>query len=757
MPSASRSADYKFDSRPAKTVSLTAGAAPQAGRRTGANQPGPDVSIQGPPDLAAIEDFLQLLARAVRQFHTYPATSPMCTDAVAACHKVFASLDRQDRLEFRVTPRELILDEIGLGAGTVVEHELTRRLHRARVAALDIDRGASSRDFVRFCGDVVRLDDLTKTKTSFAELLAEHGVQAIMPRAAHRPEVLELGAPPAPLADLVERERHRKQAVGVSGGPVTYLYPPEKGWIRLDPTSRFEAISLIDLAILVEDPGDLATMLLRLTDDDPAGPEAREAALEQKFTDVATLFSALDPRLARAMFEKLARAVLELEPERRQDLLRRTILPGLLDGRAEGTVLRDFPDADLAESLCLLLELETAAPEVLTAALDRLELPQERRETVSPLIDERLRGDRRGGTASSRDKEAGLERFARELIRIDAKAGRSFAEYAAFDLSIDDRVASTLAGVAGVIQATDLPSAQLRCLWSLVRLEPNPTVVDTLLRPALGLFTDLERLERWHDLAVLVSDYWHLSNDLREARPDVADAIVNALATFCGPDRVLTLVGLYGRDAEGREIASALTQAFGIALVPGLVTLIENPAVQGRTRSLVPLMCEHASLLAPALVAEIGHCGVAGTRAILRVLGFAGAGYETTVAAGLEHRDEQTGREALRALARIGTPLAASLVVLQLRNGSAWSRNAAEEALWHFTPAQTAMQVRELLASRDFVLKNPHIVTRLLDRAAQAGTEGLDHVLAELEQFRFRFWQPGLMRIALKAKELRRK
>ena len=100
------------------------------------------------------------------------------------------------------------------------------------------------------------------------------------------------------------------------------------------------------------------------------------------------------------MFSKLARAVLDLGPERRTDLLRRTILPGLLDGRADGAVLRDFPNVDLAESLCLLMDLETAAPELLTTALDRLELPAERRQAVAPLMEARLRG---GDAAAAAD------------------------------------------------------------------------------------------------------------------------------------------------------------------------------------------------------------------------------------------------------------------------------------------------------------------------------------------------------------------
>jgi hypothetical protein len=47
------------------------------------------------------------------------------------------------------------------------------------------------------------------------------------------------------------------------------------------------------------------------------------------------------------------------------------------------------------------------------------------------------------------------------------------------------------------------------------------------------------------------------------------------------------------------------------------------------------------------------------------------------------------------------------------------------------------------------------VATRLLTRAAHAGAEGLQDVIAELEPLRFHFWNPGLVRVALKARELR--
>jgi len=171
----------------------------------------------------AVAEALQLLARAVRQFHTYPASSPLCTDAIAACHRALVVLDRSDRLAFVVTPHELLLEDAGIGAGTIVEHEITRRLHKGRVAALDLDRGASPRDLAHFCTDLIQCEQ--RSDPTLAELLVEHGVDTIVARMAHRPEVLDLGLPAEPLRAVVGREQQRRKAAPVSG-PVDYLYPP---------------------------------------------------------------------------------------------------------------------------------------------------------------------------------------------------------------------------------------------------------------------------------------------------------------------------------------------------------------------------------------------------------------------------------------------------------------------------------------------------------------------------------------------------
>ncbi|HEY7447325.1 MAG TPA: HEAT repeat domain-containing protein [Vicinamibacterales bacterium] len=709
-----------------------------------------------PADIQPVEEFLKQLARAVRQFHTYPPTSPLCLNAVTACHESLAVIGPRDRLVLRVAPSEFIVDEVRIGGGTIIEHELSRRLSRARVRALEIDRAASARDVSRFCADLVDAEDLEKSRTTLADRLAEHGVNTIVPGMALRPEVLEIGTPTAPLCDLMEHERRRRRELISPDAPVSYLYPPDKGWVRIDPSQSLDTVSLMDLVVLVADPAEVATMLLRLTDEEPAGPDARQAALERKFSDVTTLVSSLDPRLARIMFEKLARAVLDLDPERRKTLLQRTILPGLLDKRPDGSVLRDFPDLELADSLCLLLDLEAAAPEVLATALNHLDLAPERRESVAPLIDERVRARQTGNEPpGGLAHESSLDRYARELIRIEAKSGKDFSEFTAFDFAIDEHAASAVSGIREGIGATDLLSARVRFVWQLVRLEPNPTIVESFLGRVCELLVALERDGRWQEFATSIASFGQLAVELKERRPDVAETIVKAVTDFCSPARVLALIQLYERDSNGRQIATDVIKALGGALVQGFIVLLDDVVHEQRARALTPIFCEHAVKFAPAFEAALQSCGLTATRVAVRVMGHGGVGHEAAVAKLVAHEDDQVAREAFRALARIGTTAAAALVSRQIREGNIGRRAAAEEALWHFPPGQTAAQVRQFLGSRDFVVQHPQMASRLLDRAAQARTEGLEDVLARLEQLRFRFWKPHVVRVARKARELR--
>jgi hypothetical protein len=383
--------------------------------------------------------------------------------------------------------------------------------------------------------------------------------------------------------------------------------------------------------------------------------------------------------------------------------------------------------------------------------MDRLELTPERRELVAPLMEAQLRDGAARSPAKSEGRDSDIDRHARRLIQVTASAGKSFSEFAAFDLSIDSQTTSALDGVRDAVGATDLPVVQLRFLLNLVRLEPNPAMVEAFLRRSVAAMAELDRAARPAELAAWAAEHNRLADALRPMRPDVADAIVAALASFCTSARTLALSELYATDATGRARANAIVEAFGVAMAPAFVALLDDPATRTSGRALVPLMCEHGRLLAPSLAARLGQGGAAAARAIIKVLGFAGSGYESVLAAQLDHGDEQTGREAVQALTHIGSSRAASIVGVQLRKGNKAVRAAAEEALRHFAPAAAAVALRDLLGNREFVLQHPRIAVRLIDRAEQAGMTHLEPALRALVPFRYRFWNPAVMRVARRA------
>jgi hypothetical protein len=698
------------------------------------------------------EEVLTLLARAVRQFHTYPPTSPMCLDAVKACLEALLHLDDRDQLQVRVTPAALILDETPIGSGTIVEQELSRRLHRAGVAALLIDRAAMPRDLTRFCRDLIATTQPSSqgTPTRLDERLTEHGVDKIAVQMGHRPEVLPIGAPSTPLLDLVAHERTRREAMAVGAGPVAHLYPPDKGWVRMDPSASLSTVSLADLAVLVDDPGALATMLMRLTEEELPEHDVHEVALSRKFSDLAMVFGLLEPRLARVMFGRLAQAVLALDDTRRRELLRSTILPGLLDGKVDGRILRDFPDVELTDSLCLLLELETAAPEVLATALARLELSDARRTALTPLLEARL--ERRAPDASSGSSLRAAEDYARKLIQIGSSPTRSFAEFAAFDLAIDDDTVSSVNVLVEALRTTDVVQEQVRCLRHLVRIEPNPMLAERFLARSAILAGAFERADRWHEVAVWAREHEELAAALRDQRPDVADAIRVALDGFCTPERVGRVLELT-RDEDRGQAAAEVVGAFGPTMVPAILHLV-GTAPASQWTGIVQLLCTDAARFAPALHMAIDRSPPPAVRAIVRVLGHAGAPYARRVGELLSHADEQVVREALRALTRIATAPAAAIVAARLREGSGWLAAAAEEALWRFPAAEAERQARALLARRDFVRRRPAAAGRLLDRLSQPGAAGLEPILAGLAALRFRLWNPALVKVARKAHAL---
>src|SRR5262249_1065549 len=140
----------------------------------------------------------------------------------------------------------------------------------------------------------------------------------------------------------------------------------------------------------------------------------------------------------------------------------------------------------------------------------------------------------------------------------------------------------------------------------------------------------------------------------------------------------------------GQRYAHAIVASLGAPVVIAWLQAVDDPADRGRVRPLTGAICQSARRAAPAILDRLPAFGPDAVRSALMVLGFAGPGYEKTIADHVSADDERTTREALRALARAGTEKAAALIVRRLEEGPAIVQPAAEEALWRL-PAPTAL------------------------------------------------------------------
>jgi hypothetical protein len=517
----------------------------------------------------------------------------------------------------------------------------------------------------------------------------------------------------------------------------------------VDPGVATREVTLSGLAVLVDDPASLAQMLSRLVSAPGDEPLQRGDALEQRCEDVARLYTSLEPAIARERFAKLASTVLSLEPTQRRRLLSDTVLPGLVDGRPEGELLRDFPDVDLAEALSLFLDVETAAPELLTTALDRLQLSPARREAVGPLLEEQIRA-RQGAAAADRRNDAALQERTQQLIRV-ATGDASFEGFAAFDLRIDEATEEAIAGTSDAIGATNLADARLTCVSQLIVLNPSPEVAERLLRDAARLLGELHRAESWAPLAARLAGLQRTVATFRESRPDVSAAIATAIETFFTPTRFGRLLSMYEAGGEERITANLLIDACGASLTGAVIRGLQDATTDKR---ILQLVCDHALTFAPALARSLDEFAVPQRVAAIRALGAAGRGFEPQIARQLTQPSELVVREALRALARVASDEAAESVTRYvLRQGTA-AALAAEEMIWQFSPAATRSCLRSLLRQRQFVMANPQFVLRLLQRTDRFEPAKLADVLTPLKSLRFRFWNRPLAQVGRRAAAL---
>ena len=262
-----------------------------------------------------------------------------------------------------------------------------------------------------------------------------------------------------------------------------------------------------------------------------------------------------------------------------------------------------------------------------------------------------------------------------------------------------------------------------------MRLEPNVTEVAAFLQKSLALLGELEGAARWRELAAQASGYRQLAGELRERRPDVADAIDHAMAAFFTAERALARSRrCYERDGAGQGSAGALIEAFGPAVVPACVGPARRPGAAGEepvARDADVRRTRRCSRRRSSQ--ELAHCGLAATargrqgarvcRRWLRRRRWPNSWSTATNRSSARRcaRSRGSARRTRPRSSRDSCRTATRAAAPRPRKRCGISRRRAAAAL-----------VRELLGNREFVVQHPATVCTLLDRAAKAGIDGLD-------------------------------
>jgi hypothetical protein len=697
----------------------------------------------------AAELFVQQLARALRQLRTYAPTHALSVAAIEACHRALVGCVDADELVLVCSGGSLQVNNRTVSVSTAGDLILLQQMERAGVAEITFSPDATLRDVTGLLAELLTAD----AAMPLASRLALREVSRISARQRPRPELVDVEPADEALRDLLERETQRREELRAFSSAV-HMYPADKGWVRLDPSASHQVLSLTELAILLDSPVELAGLLARLVDEGEGPDEEGRPALERRFGDVARLFAAVEPRLGRLLFSRLARAVLELDSTPRKRLLRDTVLPGLLAGNPATVILHDFPDPKLAETLCLLLDLETAAPEVVNTALDRLDLSEDRRAALDPLIEAHVQS-RLSGSADA--AHADLDWYTRRLTRVSGATNMGFTDFAAFDFSLDNATQLELTGVRRAIEAADGPLVRMDFLLNLLRVEPNPEKARGVVARITAPLNELRQQSRWSDVAAQAARVLELAAQLRERRPESAEAAEAALASFVTRDVAHALLAMHQRGGESELTAAAVIDALGAPAGTAFLTLLDDHPAATEAEALTQLLSDRARLYAPSLVAVLASKSVSAATRVrtVRILAHAGEGWEDTIAAVLGTGDDAVAREALRGLARIGTARAAQHVATRIDGASAVVAAAALDALLLFTPAAARRANRVVLARTDLARSQPALMDALLDHATREGVTGFRDVLVPLARLRFRFWSPAVAALGRRAQALR--
>lgn len=727
--------------------------------RSGAATPG-DRSAPDSSRAADVAAFVGGLARAVHAFHTYPADSPARGDVIERIReRLHPCVTDRDALVIDVTNEGLMVDGEPIASDHGPERALALGLRRTYVSTLEIRAGAPTSDFRQLCALLAYPDQLLDRDEDLPEILSERGVTHIVAHMVSTHRTIDGGTVPSTLIELVEQQRERRTRT--RSGELS-----EGGWIRLDPSVPLDRVTLEDLPLLLRDAPALGMALHRMT-----GRKDEELsemqALVAYYGEIARLYEACEDSVSETLYRRLADVVRRLPDEARLQLMKREVLPDLVDGRRSGTILRHFAEEEVADALWLLLDLGVGGVDMLTAGLANLDLPEEDLAGVIDRVTRRLSEEEAAGdewtewikkaavVRDSHDEEDRVTAPVADRLRVESDADGDFLALRSFDLSVDPETAITLDNVVERIATSDPTSDTLRACADILRLGADPSVASSVMRKSRGLFFDLESRG---DVGILAS--W-LARFARVARShdthdgEIAAIIREVLNQYVTPEFIHRVAAL-PPDGRGEPPLVTIICEMGETGVGALIDSLATESDRAARSRLLTALQSRARWLAADLVDYLSHPKWYVVRNVLMLLGHAGPGWEDAVAEGIEHEHPRVIREAFLGLSRIGTPSALDHTERALRHDSEVVRKHAGEAIFRFDPALSHSVVQTALHDRKLARVHPALLHRLLAAAEKRDLEELVPAARRLRWHSLALWNAERRALGLCAFRLSR-
>lgn len=708
---------------------------------------------------ALAEDFILSFVTAIKFTQLYPETNPAIQQSLERVRKRLLSFAAKENiLPLTIKKRELIFKSKPLLPKKEDASKLALKFYLLDIQQISFNPRISEedlRDFIYLIGH--KVEDIKK-EGSLLTLLQKKNISNIDITLAKKVKVVkEKEGIVEDIEDIEELEHDDIEEIENKlkdfDNNINYFQD-----IFLS-VSHIESRHRRMLLGFLENPSDFADLLVDISAQAVASEgqtklEAQVEFIQNAINNLGEYIQELHPFEQEKLFRKLAKVILSLKKELREDLLQQKMLPQLESGSLEAKILNYFPAIDLASALTTRLKLHSGASAIIYDALDNLTLPKERRNSIIELIRQKLTIEKKNMEEfdilfKDIDLSSRPSSDAKEPERVEFP-DVSFEYGPQEESNIEDKVNQykQLANKHEIIYT-------LLDLLPLIDNYQSFCVVVDKLEEKINLFVSEMQLD------FLLRTVTVLKNEA-EKRKNVSEKfarkIEHALEKLSSEETVYKMADIAietEQDSEEFQKIHEITNTLGKSAVRNMLKrLIAEESMTAR-KKIIQLLIELGKDYIDILGANINHEKWYVVRNIVHILGHYGPEALPYLKKALHHYEFQVKKELVYALSRIkNRDSTQMLITFLLEDDDKRIHELVISQLGILSAKESIGYLLSFLDQKDYLQKNPSLILVIIKALGQIrATEAL-HQLRTFTKVRWilkRFWSPINWRIRRQA------